>query len=160
MYHLYLCICHYYKDEFITRWEKIPLLHAQTSPSYCPLIQISRSLPPTILSSCPSLLLATTLADLFPLIYHFKFIFMFQYIILMKESSAQDYVYWAMSTTTAPTHLCGNLRVYISYLLSKNSLSAISMWLNPMKATPRYNMTGNIIPVACEQTSQAKIPVT
>jgi len=42
-----LCIWHYYKDKVVIWWEKVPLLHTQISPSYCHLIQISNSLPPS-----------------------------------------------------------------------------------------------------------------
>jgi len=41
MSYLYLCIWYYYREKFVIWWEKIPLLHAQMSPSYCPLTQIS-----------------------------------------------------------------------------------------------------------------------
>jgi len=43
MSHLHLFM--YSKDKCVT-WVKIPLLHAQTSPSYCPMIQTSGSFWP------------------------------------------------------------------------------------------------------------------
>jgi hypothetical protein len=94
-YHLYLCIWHCYKDKFVIWWEKILLL-LLPSPSYCPLMQICNSLPPTFPSPHPSLLLAATLDDLFSAVYYFRlasdwfsssFTLLFQYIILMKKVS-------------------------------------------------------------------------
>jgi hypothetical protein len=58
----------YYKDKFVTWWKKIPLFQAP-SPSICPLIQTSNSLPPTSPLSHPSLLPATTLTRSFFLYY-------------------------------------------------------------------------------------------
>jgi len=116
---------------------------------------ISSHLPPTFPSLCPALLFANTLTALFPL-YNFRIIFtlshdplLFQYIILMKERSVQDYVHSAKPTTIPPTanHAATFISLF-SYLLPGNFLSLTSLWWSQIRAAldtewqESYNLCG------------------
>jgi hypothetical protein len=97
-------------------WEKIPLLHAQTSPSYYPQYKFLIDCLPSSLPSCPHyffLLLLLTFFLLYIISGFFLLILFCSYIILMKERSVLDYIHLAMPTTTPP-HPCNKFCVSIS----------------------------------------------
>jgi len=122
---VFMCIWHYHEGKFAIWWEKIPLLHAQTSPSYCHFIWISNSLLLPSLSPTPQCFLLLSLLTLF-----LRYIISGSIRLIHKELSRSVPVYRyyqsevlsakPIATTVPPLNLATTLVLLFSYFLSKN----------------------------------------